>query len=219
MVTFRRIKRRLRNQRIGLSVINAYSEFPIYWPASAGTYNDMAKITFESIAQSIPLMSNFTGKKITSLEQFISDLPAVDASKLGNILNKFGSDKAHKHNYYILYSHILGETTKTGKIFEIGLGTNNTHISSNMGKHGVPGASLRAFQEYMPNSSIYGADVDKNILFREKRIRTYFIDQLNQATFEEVGQDIGENFDLMIDVMMNSHFLGFLFSFMHFAAT
>ncbi len=33
-----------------------------------------------------------------------------------------------------------------------------------MGIGGTPGASLITFKNYLPNSMIYGADVDKNIL-------------------------------------------------------
>jgi hypothetical protein len=66
-------------------------------------------------------------------------------------------------------------------LLEIGLGTNNTDVVSNMGSEGVPDASLRAFRDYLPNARIYGAGIDKRILFEESRIKTYFADQTDLA--------------------------------------
>jgi cephalosporin hydroxylase len=90
------------------------------------------------------------------------------------------------------------------KIFEIGLGTNNVDVVSTMGTHGKPGASLRAFREFQKNCSIYGADFDKRILFKENRIQTFFVDQTNVKTFKNLQLKIGSNFDLMIDDGLHS---------------
>ena len=54
-------------------------------------------------------------------------------------------------------------------IFEVGLGTNNVDVPSNMGKDGKPGASLRAWRDYFPN-----ADIDTRILFKEDKIQTFY---------------------------------------------
>ena len=43
-----------------------------------------------------------------------------------------------------------------------------------MNINGKPGASLRAWRDYFENALIYGADIDKNILFKENRINTFF---------------------------------------------
>ena len=79
--------------------------------------------------------------------------------------------------YFEIFSHI-----KVNTLFEIGLGTNNINVRSNMGLDGKPGASLRAFRDYL-NINVYGADVDKGILFEEDKIKTYFIDQLAKKQF------------------------------------
>ena len=79
-------------------------------------------------------------------------------------------------------------------ILEIGLGTNNVDVVSNMGRDGIPGASLRAFRDYLINSKIYGADIDKSILFSEERIETYFVDQTNDTSFE----NFDDNTNLML---------------------
>ena len=71
-------------------------------------------------------------------------------------------------------------------IFEIGLGTNYKNIVSNMGINGKPGASLRAFRDYCPNASVFGADIDKRILFEEERIKTFYVDQTDPVTFDPI---------------------------------
>jgi hypothetical protein len=73
-----------------------------------------------------------------------------------------------------------------------------------MGTQGVPGASLRAFREYLPDAMIFGADVDKRILFQEGRIKTYFVDQTDLTSLESLGKNIPASFDLIIDDGLHS---------------
>ena len=69
-----------------------------------------------------------------------------------------------------------------------------------MGIHGKPGASLRVWKEYFPNAKIFGADIDRDILFQEERIETYFIDQTNADSINEFWKKVDcDNFDIMID--------------------
>mgnify|MGYP001108611897 CR=1 FL=1 len=140
--------------------------------------------------------------KIINIQEFKN----INQEKLGELFNKYGSDKASKHDYYIIYSYIL---TKLGlnselNILEIGLGTNNTKILSNMGKNAKPGASLRAFEDFLPKSNIYGADIDKNILFNENRIKTTYINQLDEKTFENVNNFGNIEYDIIIDDGLHS---------------
>ena len=132
---------------------------------------------------------------------------------LSELCEKYGSDKgcldfnkttlwkwsAHTYSnfYYSLFNHCK-ENIKL--IFECGIGTNNPKLPSNMTSKGKPGASLRVWRDYFPNAIIYGADVDRNILFDEDRIFTYFVDQLSKETIEKMWQNIRiENFDIIID--------------------
>jgi len=124
-----------------------------------------------------------------------------DTAELGELFKKWGSDKSTKHNYHIIYSAILrAKRTEPLTMLEIGLGTNRIDTLSNMGLQGRPGASLRAFREWLPNSRICGADVDKRILFSEERIETYFVDQTDRAALRNLaGQFSPGSFDLIID--------------------
>ncbi len=108
--------------------------------------------------------------------------PDVTITDLSASLSKNGSDKSTKHNYDQFYFDYLRKIkNNSGVVVEIGIGTNNPSIPSTMGNNGIPGASLRTFREFLPNMQILGADIDKEILFREDRIETFY---LNQKDFE-----------------------------------
>lgn len=132
-----------------------------------------------------------------------------NTTELCELMEIYGSDKGQKthmgrnwHNYSIVY-HTLFQNVRTEslRIFELGLGTNNVNVPSNMGSHGKPGASLRAWRDYFPNSLVFGADIDRNVLFEENRIKTYFCDQLNPKEIETMWnrEDLHENFDIIIE--------------------
>jgi hypothetical protein len=92
-------------------------------------------------------------------------------------------------------------------IFEIGLGTNRTDVPSNMGKVGIPGASLKAWKEFFPNGIIIGCDIDSRILFEEHRINTYELDQTSEISWEKfVAQVAIKEFDLIIDDGLHAPF-------------
>ena len=50
-------------------------------------------------------------------------------------------------------------------------------LKSSMGVNGQPGASLRMWKDYFPNASIFGCDIDRDVLFSEERIKTFHCDQ------------------------------------------
>ena len=125
-------------------------------------------------------------------------------SKLTNLMNYYGSDKGGKndhHNYSNYYSEIFFNRRKEIKNFlEIGLGTNNVNLASNMGKDGVPLASLKAWRDYFENANIYGADIDKEILKSDDRIKTFFVDQTNPETISLMFKKIGvSKFDVILE--------------------
>ena len=69
-----------------------------------------------------------------------------------------------------------------------------------MGNNWIPGGSLRAFRDFLPEECrIYGADIDKRILFTENRIDTFFVDQTDLSSFDELSNNTPEKIDLIID--------------------
>jgi len=122
---------------------------------------------------------------------------------LSEIMNFFGSDKSTYHTYTEIYeNYFLPLKNKNIFLFELGLGTNNIDIPSNMGEAGKPGASLRGWREFFPNGQIYGADIDQRILFSEEKIKTFYVDQNNINDIKMLWNNPelqAINFDIIID--------------------
>ena len=89
--------------------------------------------------------------------------------ELKKLMDFYGSDKGGKnnqHNFAEYYSEIFYNKKDSIKNFlEIGLGSNNPSVPSNMGLDGKPLASLKAWRDYFSNAQIYGGDIDKSTLF------------------------------------------------------
>jgi hypothetical protein len=143
---------------------------------------------------------------------FTTYYPKNRESLLSSLCDKYGSDKGEiapgghpypwpSHTYADLIERIFGHCRKHVRaVFECGLGTNNPQLASSMGVRGKPGASLRVWRDYFPNAQIFGADIDKEILFQEERIKTAYCDQTDKAAIDALWREIGEiEFDLMID--------------------
>jgi len=143
------------------------------------------------------------------MTDFSIDYEPFVKTELCELMGFFGSDKGHEnietspHNYTTLYYRLF-QNIRTNKlrIFELGLGTNNTDVLSNMGVNGKPGASMRGWRSFFPNADVYGADIDKRILFEEDRIKTYFCDQTNPTIIKDMyenNSELHENFDIIIE--------------------
>ena len=133
-------------------------------------------------------------------------------NQLNLLCDKYGSDKGEvssklnpypwpSHNYTDFYSLVFGlRRNEIKTIVECGIGTNNPALKSSMGVEGKPGASLRMWREYFPNAQVYGADIDKRILFEEERIKTFYVDQTNPESIKYMWDEIKKaNFDVIID--------------------
>jgi len=125
-------------------------------------------------------------------------------SKLTELMNFYGSDKGGRnnhHNFAQYYSKIFyNKKNDIKNLLEIGLGTNNTDVPSNMGKDGKPLASLRAWRDYFKNANIYGGDIDKKILKNEDRIKTHYVDQTDPNSIKNMYANFGvKKFDIILE--------------------
>jgi hypothetical protein len=193
-------------------LIHPQSELQIFAPNSSGDDLLLSKLTVLSANQTFPFLESFIELihgtiKIFDIEQFGNKFNGYNiefAQSLKKNFDKYGSDKASTHNYFLIYSKILESTGDILGVLEIGLGSNNTEIASNMGVNGKPGASLRAFRDSLPNAQIFGADFDKSILFNEDRISTFFVDQTKPKTFDLLSNSIKGDLNLIIDDGLHS---------------
>jgi SAM-dependent methyltransferase len=118
------------------------------------------------------------------------------------------SDKGHIdiinswHNYTTFYYTIFKNLRyKNLRIFELGLGTNNINLPSNMGNNGRPGASLYGWREFFPNSEIFGADIDTNILFNTDRNKNILLRSNKSRNYKKMWNELTlqDNFDIIIE--------------------
>ena len=134
--------------------------------------------------------------------------PPGSTNDLSRSFEKYKTDKGGRganvhHNYHLAYS-LLFSSRKLGTqaVLEIGIGTTDSTIKSSMGPKGVPGASLRAWREFFPNARIYGADVDKGILFNEDRIECYYVDQEDPHSLKDLSLNL-ERQNILFDIILD----------------
>src|SRR5262245_29614729 len=193
------------------STLNILSKMPLFAPNSSGAYSDRVAATLREANSVFPVF----GELIRSLgkdrlltvnaESFPKDDAETQAAKaLKKCFDACGSDKANRHNYHYLYGPILKNRDEIKAILEIGIGTTHADVISNMGAAGIPGASLRAFRDFLPNAHIMGADVDRRVLFKEERITTFYVDQTDLTTLSRLAEDTPNDLDLIIDDGLHS---------------
>lgn len=205
------LKRALCLKFLDFTRLNLPRAFPLFAPNSSGRYHPRAALTIQSVNQTMPALSAFAAS-IGLHRAVVEDVECVAwseeerkaAADLKKILDASGSDKGDIHKYHLIYGAILKNRAGIRSTLEIGLGTNHPDVVSNMGDDAKPGASLRAFRDFLPNAQIYGADIDRRILFAEERIKTFFVDQCDPATFTELTKSLPAELDLIIDDGLHS---------------
>ncbi|ROR03154.1 glycosyltransferase [Desulfosoma caldarium] len=187
------------------------ARFPMFAPNSAdwtGGLQARAELTAQAAPATFSALEALAAKLtgVPSLQpQPLSALRLDEgqrefAAVMAERFHHYGSDKARVHGYEQLYAWLLAKMRDhEGSLLEIGLGTNNVDTPSNMGAAGKPGASVRAFRDVLPYFQIYGADVDRRILFEEERLRTFYVDQTNGKTLRDLQRQIGTPLDVIID--------------------
>lgn len=140
---------------------------------------------------------------------------------LRRLCGQYGSDKGtptpeaeyfpwRSHSYTELYEMLFAHCkTEVQHVFECGIGTTNPKFASNMGPCGTPGASLRVWRDYFVNATIWGADIDASVLFDERRIHTFQMDQTQPTSIASVMDELGDiRFDLFVDDGLHSYSAG-----------
>jgi hypothetical protein len=180
------------------------SAFPLFTPRSWGADDALTQLTILAIQQTIDNLGDLVDQVTTDhaqvirlSERVLDDEQKAASATLKDLFNKYASDKSTTHDYELLYGPLLVRGVKRG-ILEIGLGTNNLDVVSSMGLEGRPGGSLRAFRDFtgMP---VFGADIDRRILFREELIETFYVDQTEKRSFDKLRSNTPADLDLVID--------------------
>lgn len=138
---------------------------------------------------------------LCSLEKIQYTFDDSNRTELCEIMSKNQSDKGKLQLTVFYYSIFKSIREKQLRVFELGLGTNNINIPSNMGPQGTPGASLYGWSEFFPNSNIFGADIDTDILFNTDKIKTFRCDQTNLGEIKKMWnkKELKGLFDIIIE--------------------
>jgi hypothetical protein len=139
--------------------------------------------------------------------------------KLCDVMMKYGSDKGGdqytNHNYTVIYDPLLSilKTKPDVNFFELGIGSVNPNVKSNMSwlKGYKSGASQRAWAEWLPKANIFCADIDRDALFTEPRIKSFWVDQTSSESIADMWKQIPEQFDVIIDDGLHTPFAGHTF--------
>lgn len=152
------------------------------------------------------------------IEQAIQTYIHTNSTELDYFMDRLGSDKGPVWHYYSRFYYTVFKPIQEHpvKLFELGVGSTNVDISSNMGAGGKPGASLYAWSKFFKDADIYGADIDKDCLFEHlrRRVRTYYCDQTNRTTIQELwaNKDLsGIEFDILIEDGLHEPFANKIF--------
>ena len=157
---------------------------------------------FREFLRKLKYQIKFIGTKKELDFSYIST--AKTNQDLKKLMDFYGSDKGGKnnhHNFAQYYSFLFNnQKNHIQNFLEIGLGTNNLDVPSNMGTDGVPLASLRAWRDYFKNANIFGGDIDKKILKDEERIKTFYVDQTDPNSIKQMFEKINvDKFDIILE--------------------
>lgn len=125
--------------------------------------------------------------------------PSSQYLDLTSLMDSLGSDKGSFHSYTNIYESLLSHKRfELTSVLEIGIGSTDELIPSNMGSFGKPGASLRGWKEFAPNAEIIGADIDEKIMFSEPNIQTITLNQLDRKSFKPLLEILNDGLDLAV---------------------
>jgi hypothetical protein len=151
-----------------------------------------------------PLVFSFgSNKGAFNLAEQIREVNLLAPTRTCLVMTWYGSDKgSFRHNYTMVYESLFKKLMDQPlRIFELGLGTNNEGVKSTMGTCGSPGASLRGWRKLFSYALVYGADIDRSVLFEEERIKTFYCDQLDPVAIKQLWalKELRDGVDIIIE--------------------
>ena len=160
------------------------------------------RLVASRVVKRTPEVRGFGMAPASGLAKQLQSVNMFAPTKMCRVMTRLGSDKGRANNYTPVYSALFSERyNQPVRIFELGLGTNNPDAPSSMGVFGMPGASLRGWRDLFPHGRVYGADIDRGILFQEDRIKTFYCDQLDRSSIRELWAqpDLQGGMDIIIE--------------------
>lgn len=160
--------------------------------------------------------------ELNKLHNFDYSTVLKNPHELSEIMTKYSSDKGGGlsvrfikngerppnnicHNYTWFYQEIFKNIRNEKlNIFEMGVGVPNCMFSW--------AGSLKGWKEYFPNSTIHSADFDKEHLYCDDRITSYYVNQENKQSIKNMWNLIGDvMYDIIIDDGPHTEISNYLF--------
>ena len=193
----------------------AYNRLRYTWWLGGRSY--LPRLVASSVKKTAPQIYSFNPRPGSRLQKLRS-VNVLTPTKLCRLMTWYGSDKGSMtwygnyqtmgyHNYTTVYSALFSPLMERPlRVFELGLGSNNPNMPANMSVEGRPGASLRGWRDFLPQARVYGADLDRDVLFTEERIKTYYCDQCDATAIANLWAEpeLREGMDILIEDGMHS---------------
>jgi hypothetical protein len=193
----------------------AYNRLRYTWWLGGRSY--LPRLVASSVKKTAPQIYSFNPRPGSRLQKLRS-VNVLTPTKLCRLMTWYGSDKGSMtwygnyqtmgyHNYTTVYSALFSPLVERPlRVFELGLGSNNPNMPANMSVEGRPGASLRGWRDFLPQARVYGADLDRDVLFTEERIKTYYCDQCDATAIANLWAEpeLREGMDILIEDGMHS---------------
>ena len=133
----------------------------------------------------------------------------VAYDELSELAYKYGTDKCPRifHPYTPFYYELLKDRKNTiKKVLEVGIGYyemlkygDQSVWDKNLGRQYMLGASLKMWRDFFPNAQVYGADIRKEVMFGDERIKTFLCDETKKEDIEQLIKNTGKDIDLFVD--------------------
>lgn len=138
----------------------------------------------------------------SSAEQSADDERYFTHCTLRELFNKYGTNKETPQGFSGIYESLFADRRlDVRSVLEIGVGTMNPSVNSNMATaampHYLPGGSLRAWRNYFPKARVVGVDIDDCFGAYETGIEIVLMDSTNPEIRERL-QGLAP-FDLIVD--------------------
>jgi hypothetical protein len=184
------------------------------FPNSACQSTEAIELTIQGASQSLNelFLISLKKSKIHDSRNFVLCKAGQEFRReFASVFTANGSDKSTTHTYETFYAKIICNLDfQVNNLFEIGIGSNNTKVPSNMGSKGVPGASIRSWSKLLPLAQIVAADIDKDTLIFSSKVKSFYLDQTDDESWLELKTEIpGLKFDLIIDDGLHSPIANF----------
>jgi hypothetical protein len=120
-------------------------------------------------------------------------------TELCKLALKYFADKCPQLNhmytpfYYEFFSPMRNSIKK---VLEVGVGNNS--IKKVFPEY-RPGASLMMWRDFFPNAQIYGADMAREAIFEEDRIKTFYCNEFKKESIEALVEKTGTDIDFVLD--------------------